>query len=162
MKININNEDIIIIIDQSIINFNYKIKEELEEYIKKLILNMRKRYSLKLSGYYKVNVYQNDNFGIIFEINKLDDLDFFPDLIDLKISVIYDYDIILEFDDYYLIDNKDNIYYFNNKFYLSVNKFSNNELYKISEFFKVIYGEEREFIVKKYKKLLFDKNILLC
>ena len=110
MKIDINNEDIIIIINQSIINFNYKIKEELEEYIKKLILNMRKRYSLKLSGYYKVNVYQNDNFGIIFEINKLDDLDFFPDLIDLKISVIYDYDIILE----------------------------------------------------KYKKLLFDKNILLC
>ncbi len=150
MNLTIEEDNIVIFINQKSINFNYRIKEKIEDYIKKLIIKIKKIYKIKISGSYEVLIYQNNNYGLIIEMNKIDDLEFFPELIDLKINVYYDSEIFIEINDYFLISNYKNIYYYDDKYYINIKNISNKDQLYLSEFSNYIYGNSIKNIKKKF------------
>lgn len=113
----------------------------INDYIKKVILTLKRKYKIDIFGFYKVNVYINNKIGIIIDIIKDHDIDYINDLLDLKIKVYNNSPMFLEFDDYVFKEKKDLIIK-NNNYYLEVTKIEKNELLKLIEFCKIIYGEK--------------------
>lgn len=139
MKVDIKNDNFIIYVNKYLINYDMKNRKDIEENIKDLLIRIRKIYKIKLSGYYKIKVYQNDLYGLIFDCVKEDDLDFFPDLCDLKINILYDSKILLESDDFFIFNNNKKTYKKGNKFYINIKDLNELEIIKLSEFCKIKY-----------------------
>lgn len=139
MKVDIKNDNFIIYVNKYLINYDMKNRKDIEENIKDLLIRIRKIYKIKLSGYYKIKVYQNDLYGLIFECIKEDDLDFFPDFCDLKINILYDSKILLESDDFFIFNNNKKTYKKGNKFYINIKDLNELEIIKLSEFCKIKY-----------------------
>ncbi len=155
MKYVFKDNKIVVYLNKENINFDITNKENLEEYIKELVLNIKKIYSYKISGRYNVNIYENKKIGLIIEFIKKESFDFFPDLIDLKLNVFYDSDVYLKLDDYFLIKKYKNIYYNNNNFYVNVDDLIKKDILILSEFGKYIYGIK----LKKVKEKLNLLNV---
>lgn len=139
MKVDIKNDNFIIYVNKYLINYDMKNRKDIEENIKDLLIRIRKIYKIKLSGYYKIKIYQNDLYGLIFECIKEDDLDFFPDFCDLKINILYDSKILLESDDFFIFNNNKKTYKKGNKFYINIKDLNELEIIKLSEFCKIRY-----------------------
>ena len=139
MKVDIKNDNFIIYVNKYLINYDMKNRKDIEENIKDLLIRIRKIYKIKLSGYYKIKIYQNDLYGLIFECIKEDDLDFFPDFCDLKINILYDSKILLESDDFFIFNNNKKTYKKGNKFYINLKDLNELEIIKLSEFCKIKY-----------------------
>lgn len=139
MKVDIKNDNFIIYVNKYLINYDMKNRKDIEENIKDLLIRIRKIYKIKLSGYYKIKVYQNDLYGLIFDCVKEDDLDFFPDLCDLKINILYDSKMLLESDDFFIFNNNKKTYKKGNKFYINIKDLNELEIIKLSEFCKIKY-----------------------
>ena len=139
MKVDIKNDNFIIYVNKYLINYDMKNRKDIEENIKDLLIRIRKIYKIKLSGYYKIKIYQNDLYGLIFECIKEDDLDFFPDFCDLKINILYDSKILLESDDFFVFNNNKKTYKKGNKFYINIKDLNELEIIKLSEFCKIKY-----------------------
>lgn len=139
MKVDIKNDNFIIYVNKYLINYDMKNRKDIEENIKDLLIRIRKIYKIKLSGYYKIKVYQNDLYGLIFDCVKEDDLDFFPDLCDLKVNILYDSKILLESDDFFIFNNNKKTYKKGNKFYINIKELNELEIIKLSEFCKIKY-----------------------
>lgn len=139
MKVDIKNDNFIIYVNKYLINYDMKNRKDIEENIKDLLIRIRKIYKIKLSGYYKIKIYQNDLYGLIFECIKEDDLDFFPDFCDLKINILYDSKILLESDDFFIFNNNKKTYKKGNKFYINIKDLDELEIIKLSEFCKIKY-----------------------
>ena len=139
MKVDIKNDNFIIYVNKYLINYDMKNRKDIEENIKDLLIRIRKIYKIKLSGYYKIKIYQNDLYGLIFECIKEDDLDFFPDFCDLKINILYDSKILLESDDFFIFNNNIKTYKKGNKFYINIKDLNELEIIKLSEFCKIKY-----------------------
>ncbi len=118
-----------------------KDRKGLETYLKRLIVLLKKKkYSIK-SGLYIARIYQNHDYGLIIELENIEELELFKDMIDLKI-LIYDNSLMyLEIDDYFLIDDKKKKYY-NDNFYINIADLTSLERMHLSEFSKIIYGDE--------------------
>ena len=126
--------------------FIYKnIDVDINDYVKKLVLKLKKKYKLDIFGFYTVNVYLNNKFGAIIDIVKEEDIDFFVDLLDLKVNVFKDSPIYLKFDDYFIL-SRDDVCFYNNNYYILIDKLTYNEFIKVSEFCDFIYGSEFENI----------------
>jgi len=145
VKIKIENNNLLMYIN----NPDLTTKEEIEDYIKELIFRLRKKQKRNISGFYNVDVYQNNHFGVIIEMQKEDDLDFFPDIIDLKINIKYNANLYVKVEDYFLIKDKEKVYYYKHNYYTDINYLENKELIKLSDFFTIIYGKELEKIKSK-------------
>lgn len=139
MKVDIKNDNFIIYVNKYLINYDMKNRKDIEENIKDLLIRIRKIYKIKLSGYYKIKIYQNDLYGLIFECIKEDDLDFFPDFCDLKINILYDSKILLESDDFFIFNNNKKTYKKGNKFYINIKDLNEKEINRLSEFCKIKY-----------------------
>lgn len=139
MKVDIKNDNFIIYVNKYLINYDMKNRKDIEENIKDLLIRIRKIYKIKLSGYYKIKIYQNDLYGLIFDCVKEDDLDFFPDLCDLKVNILYDSKILLESDDFFIFNNNKKTYKKGNKFYINIKDLNELEIIKLSEFCKIKY-----------------------
>lgn len=139
LKVDIKNDNFIIYVNKYLINYDMKNRKDIEENIKGLLIRIRKIYKIKLSGYYKIKIYQNDLYGLIFECIKEDDLDFFPDFCDLKINILYDSKILLESDDFFIFNNNKKTYKKGNKFYINIKDLNELEIIKLSEFCKIKY-----------------------
>ena len=139
MKVDIKNDNFIIYVNKYLINYDMKNRKDIEENIKDLLIRIRKIYKIKLSGYYKIKIYQNDLYGLIFECIKEDDLDFFPDFCYLKINILYDSKILLESDDFFIFNNNKKTYKKGNKFYINIKDLNELEIIKLSEFCKIKY-----------------------
>jgi len=139
LKVDIKNDNFIIYVNKYLINYDMKNRKDIEENIKDLLIRIRKIYKIKLSGYYKIKIYQNDLYGLIFEGIKEDDLDFFPDFCDLKINILYDSKILLESDDFFIFNNNKKTYKKGNKFYINIKDLNELEIIKLSEFCKIKY-----------------------
>lgn len=153
MKIITNKDDLNIIIYKNEIDCDLKQKDHLEKYIKKIMLNIKRKNIININGFYKINVYHNEKFGIILDILKEDELDFIKDFIDLKVTINYNSDIYFSFEDYFIINNK-NICYNNNKYYINIKNLKQKEILKLSEFAKIIYGTPLKEIKPKLKLVI--------
>lgn len=155
MKIVENNQKLILIMQKEISNN----KEELKKYIKETILKLKRKYEKDISGFYEVNVYTNKKIGMIIELEKEDEITMFQDIIDLNIKVYQDADIFLEFEDLFILNNFDNIYTKNNKYYISIEKIDKTTLLKIIEFTKYIYGKKLEKLKSNLNLVVKNSNL---
>ncbi len=119
--------------------------DNINKYMKELILKLKRKYKKDISGFYDVDVYFNDKIGMIVDFVREEELDFFKDLVDLKVTVHEKSEVYFEFYDYFLLNNKD-IYFKDDMYYVSSENISNKDFLSICEFSKIIYGEELENI----------------
>lgn len=145
--INKNDRISIFIIDKDSID-----RDNINDYMKGLILKLKRKYKKDICGFYIGHVYSY-KFGILVELVKEDDLDFFGDMLDLKIIIHDDEDVFLRFDDYFLLNNKC-IYVFKSKYYVNIRDISYSEFLGICEFCEFVFGEELEGFKGSLKKVL--------
>ena len=79
---------------------------------------------------------------MILEMEKEDDIEFLRDFCDLKVVFFNNSKMLLKFGDYFLIE-KNNVYYYDNNFYIDIDDLTDKEVTILSEFSEVIYGEKR-------------------
>ena len=130
-------------------------KVNLDIYFKKLFLRIKNKYNLELNGYYDINVYIDNNYGSIIEIEN-EDLDYYNyfNQIDMEIKVnktTFLYEIDYEYLDKELL-SKSIVYKQNNKLYFKIT--DKSILNKIIECIKIIYGDRVKEIMKSSKKVI--------
>ena len=146
MKVISKNDKIsVFVIDKKVVD-----KDNINEYMKKFILKLRK-YRDDIHGFYRVDVY-NNKFGVCIDFIKEDDIEIFNDMVDLKIVLYDSEDIFLKFDDYFLL-NRDDIYFFRGSYYVGLNNLSYLEYLSICEYCSFIYGEDYKNIKFNLKKI---------
>lgn len=146
MKTTLKGDNIsIFIINETNIN-----KDNINGYVKELIIKLKRKYRKKISGLYKANIYINKNYGIIIDLIKEEDIDFFSDMVDLKIILHENEEMYLSFDDYFLLKQK-KIFFLNNKYYININSLNKKELLKMYEFCNIIYGGQVKELENNFK-----------
>ncbi len=113
-------------------------KLELVEIIKDLIKKIEVRYSIYLSGFYKIKVYPNQKLGVFLNIIKIDDNEF-SNTTDFRIVIYPNEKFFLETEYYELFPNS-KIRYYDNKFYIDSDDIENIDT--ITDMINVIYGNE--------------------
>lgn len=133
---------------------------EIKEFIKSLFDNILNKYSL--SGNIIFNVFIDRLYGMIIEIKKESDI-IIKKMVDIKIKFNLNISFLYEVDYFYLIENNiinQNIYYYNDKFYLEIiNDIKENAYIKLLENCLVIYDDEINNIINNGIKLTNIKNI---
>ena len=124
----------------------------LDMYMKELIIKLRRKYRKDIYGFYKVDVYIKDKIGMIIDFNLEEEIDFFKDLVDLKVVVHEDADVFLKFSDYFLFDKK-KVYFFEGEYYVDIDDVSDKEFLEKLEFCNLVYGEELSDIKGNFKKI---------
>lgn len=132
-------------------DFDINNNSELGKYINRIILKIRKIYSIVLEGFYEVHVYVLKYLGLIVEIKNIDR--YVSKTIDLKIIVHNDEELYLQIDDYDLLDNYKDIKYLDNCFYFNINNLMEEDTFKFCEHYKVVCGEELTNIKHKWHSL---------
>ena len=137
------------------LNKPVKLKEiKSEDYFKKLFINIKNKYNLKLNGYYKINVFVDKFYGSIIEIEN-EELDYYGyfNQIDMEIKVINSTFLYQINYDYLTKDilEKVNIYKIKDKLYIKI--LEQDILNKIIEYSKIIYDESAKEILKASKKV---------
>lgn len=122
--------------------------DNMTDYLKNLILKLRKKYKEDIFGFYKVDVYFNDKIGMIAHFFKEDELDFFRDIIDLKVTIFEKASVYFEFDDYFLVADR-KVYFYDGKFYVDLNNISEDDFFTMIEFCRIVFGDELEMIKDK-------------
>lgn len=125
-------------------------KEDIEKNIKKILNYVKKKYLKSISGFYNVTLYTNNKYGLILEVDRESEIDFFPDIVDIKLSLKEDIPIYLKLEDYFLIKDY-KVYYYNNSFYVDINNISDIDIIKLSDYYSIIYGNNLDKIKDKLK-----------
>lgn len=149
-------ENIVIFLDKLYLN-NIDLKDYnlIEKKLIKLINKIQNKYLIDLNGYYNVNIYKDENYGIIIDMQKeeLEYIDYFNEQLEFNIEVIED-SFLYKIDDILRLEkpllNKFIIYKNKDNLYLKPKeKISNIELGIILENSEIIYGAQADKIKKK-------------
>ncbi len=129
-------------------NYNFKNKDELEKYLKKLFKILNDKYKIKIEGYYEIDVYLDNNYGVIINLNRedYDYYDYFKNQVDMKIRII-DTEFLYEVEDIpkSLLD-KVSVNIENDKIYLKIEKkLKKLEMMKLLESSKIVYDKKELF-----------------
>lgn len=112
---------------------------DIEDSFKEIFELLREFYNIKINGFYDINIYTDQNYGIVIVLKKeLLDFDYYDNQIDMKIT-FYDTNFLYEIED--LLEFKNyKIYHYKNKYYIEKFKpeFS-NIIYDTNDIFK--YGK---------------------
>ena len=126
---------------------------EVKLFIENLFNKIFNKYKLK--GTVVFNIYIDNMYGMIIEVNKKNDL--IGDIVDIKIKFNINISFLYEVDYLYLIDNditNQNIYYYKDKFYLEiVNNIDKDKYIKLLDNCFVIYDNNINNIINKGIKL---------
>lgn len=150
MKLTFKDNKIVVFLNKPI-----KLKEiKSEDYFRKLFINIKNKYNLKLNGYYKINVYMDKFFGSVIEIEnqEIDYYDYFNQ-IDMEIKVIMNtflYEVNYEYINKSILD-KIIIYKLKDKLYIKI--LDESVLNRIIEYSKIIYDNSAKIILKTSKKV---------
>lgn len=135
MKIDFNENKIMIYLYQYSLDYNDV--KKLNTQIKNIFIKLIKKYNINFFGLSKVDVFENNKYGCILEIEKIYNNDFFNnEIIDLKIIVHKNISFYLEMDDY-LLEEKINYETLNNKIYINLKDINN--VINYVEFGKIVY-----------------------
>lgn len=126
------------------------IKKDLEGYFRNLFLNLQKYYDINISGYYNIDVYIDDNYGLVINIKKeeVEYFDYFDNQIDMRI-VLKNNKFLYGVEDIYvkdIIKDKIDIYFYKNKYYIDFIYDVNINLISLIEFCDIVYDDEVEKI----------------
>lgn len=146
---------------------SFSLKNNLEKYFKNLFIKLNEFYDIEIKGFYNINIYQDNLFGIILEMDK-EDLDFYgfyDDHIDMKIKIMKKEKFLFALDKFSML-NKDildycKIYKYNSNFYVIPKRtVSDINIGFILENSKIIYGEDAYKIINK-AKLINNKKLFV-
>lgn len=165
MKIEFRDDNFIVFLNKRFskkINFLDKIK--LEDYFKKLFNKLKEVYNIDISGSYKIEVFRDDNYGVILSIKKdFDDyFDYYDDQVDMSI-IMSKYDKFVYrlsgFLDSRIIRDCD-VYFYNNDFYICPFKLSFINIGYLLENCEIIYGKDVCNIINNGAKI--PNNVYVC
>ncbi len=132
---------------------------ELEEQLRTLFLKLRQDYEIQIKGYYNIDVYTDDAYGSIIELNKeeIEYFDYFDNEIDMRIILHDPKSFLYCLSDPFSIPsklrNKLNIYWKENKAYAEIKKpMYNLEIGQLLEFSDLEYANN-EIILKHAKQV---------
>lgn len=145
--------ELIIYIFNNKYNINIQKEENIEKFLRQLFVKLRDYYNINIEGYYEVNIYIDNNYGLVLHLKNenLDYYNYFKNQVDMKIIIHREHFL-------YLVDYCDSdtdiydIYKLNNNIYLCPKqKMSRNHLARIMENSKIIYDSDD--IIKRAKKI---------
>jgi len=149
---------IVFLNNDEIKSIDFSDDELLEEQFKEIFLKLNKKYDIELNGYYEINIYKDNNYGLIMEI-VTEDFDYYNyfNQIDMKINISklssFLYEIKYEFLNSDIFENCI-CYKYLNKIYLKVlDNIDKYTYFKILELSNVLYGEKIEEIIRYGKKV---------
>lgn len=155
----INDEYFIVKLLKDYCAFDIYDHEEIKNLVQDIFDTFLKKYNIY--GSLVFNVFFDQKYGIIVEVKKERDLNF-NHLVDIKIKFHLNISFLYEIDYFYLLDNNiinQNIYFYNDKFYLEiVNDINDSDYIKLLDNSKIIYDNEMDKIVNNGIKL--DKNVI--
>lgn len=158
MKTIYNEDKIIAFLNrEQIKSIQFNNKEKLEEYFKKLFIKLNDKYDIEFNGYYNIDIYVDNNYGMIIEIMN-EDMDYYNyfNQVDMKINIIessFLYEIKYEFLNKDILENT-LCYKYLDKIYLKLKENINNIiLSRLLEFSNVIYGKQVDKILNISKKV---------
>jgi len=129
-------------------NFDIYDHEDIKEMVSNVFNKVLNKYNL--CGEILFNIYVDKLYGLIIEVNKIDDL-LVKDVIDLKIKFNLNISFLYEVDYFYLVDNNitnQNVYYYKDKFYLeTVNDIDNIDYIKLLDNSSIIYDDKINDII---------------
>ncbi len=116
-------------------NYNVYVYYDLDD-IEEFIISLKDK--LRLQGFYKVYTCHN-KYGLFIQLFYLED-SFYSDTLNLKIVELDDMKIYFKTDDYYLIKDFNNKYYYQNYYYCLIDD-SVFDLFKMIEFGEFVFGD---------------------
>jgi len=135
-------------------------QDNVKDFIKDIFNKMLKKYNL--SGTIIFNIFIDRLYGMIIEVKKTSDL-LIKKLIDIKIKFNLNISFLYEVDYFYLIDNNivnQNVYYYNDKFYLEIiNDIEDKDYIMLLDNSLIIYNDEINNIINKGIRLSNIKKI---
>jgi hypothetical protein len=142
-------------------DINFKEKNQIEVYFKKILMGLEKYYNLKIQGYYNVIVYVNNLYGLVVELIKLED-DYFKiydKKVDMRVTFNLNSKLLYKVDDYFLGKSikgvRKNIYFYNNNFYINIlsKNIAEKTMMELLEKAEIVYGKKVYEILEMGKKL---------
>lgn len=149
MRISNIDDDILIYINNELINIDFEDLDTTKEYFKELFSKLKNK--IEINGFYFVNVYKDEIYGIVIELSKedVDYLDYYTDEVDMHITLIENtflYEIEDIFFNQEIIDNSEIIYY-KNRVYLKLKNEINDVLKGyLYEFSNLIYKDTKDIL----------------
>ena len=124
----VDNLYIVKIMNNRLKDFDIFNQEKIKELFKDIIINIKKKYNL--TGLLDINAYVNKYYGIIIEIESIYA---YTDKIDMHIHFHLDSIFMNEINDFD-IPNKEEVYYYKNKFYSVYHKITDsNIIYRVDD-----------------------------
>ena len=118
---------IIKIVKETINNFDYFNQEEISKLFNDIIMNLKKRY--QINGLLDINVYTNEEYGMIIEIEEVES---YYDEIDMHIHFHLDTLFLQEINE--IKDSLQDVYFYKDKYYTQYNQLlDSNIIYKTEE-----------------------------
>lgn len=163
MKINMSDEDITVYINKYYLKkFDFLDLSSLEEDMNNLFHTLKINYDFEMSGYYDIDVYIDNNYGVIITMKheEMEYYEYLTDQIDTQVTIHNNNNFLYKIADFFGVRN-----YLSNKNY-SLYKY-NNELYiKLNEEIDdIILGNLLEYsteICYDIDKILKTNNLLFC
>lgn len=135
---------------------SFSLKNNLEKYFRNLFIKLNEFYEIEIKGFYNINIYQDNLFGIILELEKedLDFYEFYDDHIDMKIRIMKKEKFLFRLDQFSMLNKSVldycKIYKYNNNFYIIPKRTTSDiNIGFIIENSKIVYGEEAYKIINK-------------
>ena len=162
MKVNIiDDNNIIVFLNKFYIqNIDFSNRENIEKNFRNIFLKLKYVYGLDIKGYYNIDIYMDELYGAVLEIEHedIEYFDYFDSKVDMRINVISDYTFLYKINDILGIDKetlkKTIVYFFRNQYYLKLkDEFNNYELGNILENSELIYGDITRDILKIGNKI---------
>ena len=119
--------------------------DNLEEYLRKIINNLKTIYNIDIKGFYNIKVYIDDLYGAILEL-EAEDLDYgdYFNQIEMRIIPIYT-DFLYQIDDCMFKLGK--IYSYKNNIYLKIDKdISFKDYISVMDYAKIVYNNTDKII----------------
>ncbi len=135
----------------SISKIDFEDKEELENYFRNLFCKLHDQYHIEISGYYQIDIYLDDCYGAIIEMEK-EELDYYvydENQIDMRICV-HQIPILYELEEYLSFNKQDyDTIYYHGKWYVKPkNKIHDIDLGRLLEYATIYYNEDTYQIIK--------------
>lgn len=157
MRISNIDDDILIYINNNSIDIDLEDLDLVKEYFKDLFIKIKDK--VNISGFYFVNVYSDNNFGIVIELTK-DDIDYFDyyDEVDMHITLIEN-PFLFEVEDIFFNDkiiNNSIVIYYNKKIYLKIENILDEKIKSyLYEFGNLIY-KDTNTIINNGKRIILN------
>lgn len=159
MKVIMNDDEIIVFLNKRYFaDLDFENEHSLEEQFKKIFQTLTKDYNVENSGYYNIDIYKDNNYGLILKIIKEESeyYNYFTNQIDMNINIHKD-DFLYEID-YISLDKKILNYVktfkYKNKIYLKIIKdIDDITLGYIVEMSDILYGNKSLEILKIGKEV---------